>query len=286
VTLNVVKNVLKASSQAGQTKQGDGFKKVRSRKRNSTGEEARTSKKATLPTSAVKVATNNFFAPPSGQPTWTLMPLSPSPNQQRQQLQENRAGRPQKILTSAAKLIQLQKQLKGVAKQSLEFCNTRNGVRGVTKDMVDYQAVKSFFDNNSLAYYTFYPKAEKPIKAVIHHLPNNTPAEDIADGLADLGFEVISVKQMSTARRSPDGSKPITLPLFLVTLPRTTKSLELCLCHISIKVEEYNSQNTLPQRYNCQKFGHAWANCKQPPRCLWCGGGHLHKDCLEKGDAS
>jgi hypothetical protein len=29
-----------------------------------------------------------------------------------------------------------------------------------------------------------------------------------------------------------------------------------------------------------------WANCKQPPRCLWCGGGHLHKDFLEKGNAS
>jgi hypothetical protein len=23
-------------------------------------------------------------------------------------------------------------------------------------------------------------------------------------------------------------------------------------------------------------------NCKQPPGCLWCGGGHLHKECPEK----
>jgi hypothetical protein len=29
-----------------------------------------------------------------------------------------------------------------------------------------------------------------------------------------------------------------------------------------------------------------WANCKQPPLCLWCGSGHLHKDCPEKGNAS
>jgi hypothetical protein len=55
--------------------------------------------------------------------------------------------------------------------------------------MVDYQAVKAFFETKNLSYYTFYPKAEKPIKAVIHHLPINTHVEGIADGLVDLGFE-------------------------------------------------------------------------------------------------
>jgi hypothetical protein len=115
------------------------------------------------------------------------------------------------ILTSAANLIQLQKQLKGVAQRSFEFHNTRNGTRIVTKDMVDYQAVKSYFDKNSLSYYTFYPKSEKPIKAVLRHLPNKTPAQDISDGLVDFGFHVISVKQMSSPRRSPDASKPTTL---------------------------------------------------------------------------
>jgi hypothetical protein len=31
-----------------------------------------------------------------------------------------------------------------------------------------------------------------------------------------------------------------------------------------------------------QNFGHVWANCKQPPRRLWYGGGHLHRECPEK----
>jgi hypothetical protein len=80
------------------------------------------------------------------------------------------------------------------------------------------------------------------------------------------------------------------LPLFLVTLPRNAKSPEVfklsSLSHISIKVEAYKSRNTLTQCYNCQKFGHDWANCKQPPRCMWCGDGHLHKDCPEKWSES
>jgi hypothetical protein len=74
--------------------------------------------------------------------------------------------------------------------------------------------------------------------------------------------------------------------LILITLPRTAKSQEIfrltALCHIAIRVEAYRAQNCLMQCHNCQQFGHVWANCKQPPRCLWCGGGHLHKECPEK----
>jgi hypothetical protein len=87
--------------------------------------------------------------------------------------------------------------------------------------MADFQSVKSHFDAHNLSYYTFYPKSEKPVKAVIRHLPHNTPAEDISDGLVSLGFDVISVKQMTATRRSPpDESTSIKLPLFLIILPR------------------------------------------------------------------
>jgi hypothetical protein len=210
----------------------------------------------------------NFFAPLRTTNTDNDAPVTESKSTEAEAT--GKSGRPpQIILMSAANLIQLQKQLKGVAKRSFEFHNTKNRTRVVTKDMVDYQAVKTFFNDHTLFYYTFYPKAEKPIKAVICHLPTNTPAEDIANGLVELGFDVISVRQMSTAHRSPEGSTSIALPLFLVTLPRTAKSQDLfklfSLCHISIKVEPYKSQNTLMQCYNCQKFDHIWVNCKPPP---------------------
>jgi hypothetical protein len=42
----------------------------------------------------------------------------------------------------------------------------------------------------------------------------------------------------------------------------------------------------LTQCHNCQQFGHVWANYKPPPRCLWCGGGHLHRECPEKGNTT
>jgi hypothetical protein len=127
------------------------------------------------------------------------------------------------ILTAKIKLIQLQKQLKNVVKADFEFRNTRNGTRVITKGMADFEAVKSHISNNNLSYFSFFPKSQKPIKAVIRHLPPDTPAEDICEGLVNLGFDVLSVKQMTTTRRSSSDETATTgnLPLFLITLPRT-----------------------------------------------------------------
>jgi hypothetical protein len=38
-------------------------------------------------------------------------------------------------------------------------------------------------EKNYLPYFTFFPKSEKPIKAVFRHVPQNTTTEDISDGL-------------------------------------------------------------------------------------------------------
>jgi hypothetical protein len=131
--------------------------------------------------------------------------------------------------------------------------------------MADFSAVKGYLNSQNLHYFTFVPKSLKLIKAVIRHLSGNKPAEEIYEGLVELGFDIVSVKQMSTTRRSQD-QKSKNLPLFLITLPRSEKSLEIfkltSLRYISIKVEAYKSQSGLTQCHNC----------KQPPHCLWWGG--------------
>jgi hypothetical protein len=52
------------------------------------------------------------------------------------------------ILTSTTNLIQLQNQLKNVVKENFEFRSTRNGTRVITRDMADFQSVKSHFAAN------------------------------------------------------------------------------------------------------------------------------------------
>jgi hypothetical protein len=91
-------------------------------------------------------------------------------------------------------VIQLQKQLRNMAKENFEFR------RVITRGM-------AHFDVNNLSHCSFYHKS------------------DISDGLVSLGFDVISVKQMTaTCRSPPEGQKTMNLPLFLITLPRTAKS--------------------------------------------------------------
>jgi hypothetical protein len=90
-----------------------------------------------------------------------------------------------------------------VLKDNFEFRSTRNGTRIITKTMADFSAFKSYLEKNNLAYFNFYPKTLKPIKAVIRYLPLITPAEDISDGLVSLCFDVIRVKQMTATCQSP-----------------------------------------------------------------------------------
>jgi hypothetical protein len=90
---------------------------------------------------------------------------------------------------------------------------------------------------------------------------------------------------MMSTRTAPNGQTHVeSLPLFFFTLTRNIKSQEIfklnILNHI-IKVVSYRTQTGLRQCHNCQNFGHIGANCKQPSRCLWCGGGHLHRECSE-----
>jgi hypothetical protein len=54
------------------------------------------------------------------------------------------------IALTGTNLILLQKQLKGLVKGNFEFRNTRNGTRIVTKEMVDFSAIKSYFRDQKM----------------------------------------------------------------------------------------------------------------------------------------
>jgi hypothetical protein len=82
-----------------------------------------------------------------------------------------------------------------VVKEKFEFLNNRNGTMVITKSLADFAAVKSYLKIHNLPYFSFYPKSLRPIKTIIRHLPMNTPAQDISDGLMDLGFDIISIKK-------------------------------------------------------------------------------------------
>jgi hypothetical protein len=151
------------SKQQVQRTEEEGFQEVCRRKRHGTDESAKTANKVAVQAKAsppitkppaIEVTTHNIFA--------TLRAATAA----------GKPGRPPPIiLTTPTNLIQLQKQLKDVVAETFEFRNTRNGTRVLMKSLADFQSVKSYFDQHQLSYFSFFPKSEKPIKAVIRHLP-------------------------------------------------------------------------------------------------------------------
>jgi hypothetical protein len=82
--------------------------------------------------------------------------------------------------------------------------------------MANYKAMQNHLSQKGLPFFTFYTKGGKPVKAVNRHLPNNTSSEDIRVTLQELGYEVISVKQMMAKRPSAEGG--VILVPFLCSL--------------------------------------------------------------------
>jgi hypothetical protein len=244
---DMVESMKAAHSDMQEIDAHEGLKEQRRRMRGSSDDQGKQTKRVAMPTAGamdqLEIPTRNFFAPlrtADKEVEHTEDNSDRTDGDHQQQSPSSRRGRPLPIiLTSAINLIQLQKQLKSFVKSSFEFRKTRNGTRVVTKEMADFSTIKEHFNSQNLNYFTDLPKFLKPMNAVIQHLPRNTPAEEIYKGLVELGFDIISVKQMSTTRRS-QGSESINLPLFRITLPRLEKFHEnfklTSFCYISTKV--------------------------------------------------
>jgi hypothetical protein len=183
------------------------------------------------------------------------------------------------IFTSTTNVIRLQSDLKDHVKGEYEFRNTRHGTSIITNEVADYLAMKSYLGKIILLYYllTIFRKAYE----------GRSPSHSSRHASGRCFQQSLELMKMTATRTAPNGQTHVeTLPLSLVTLTRNVISQEIfklnSLNHVIVKVELIRAQTGLTQCYNCQNFGHVWANCKEPPQCLWCGGGHLHEECPEK----
>jgi hypothetical protein len=109
-----------------------------------------------------------------------------------------------------------------------EFRITRNGIKVVTQNMVDYSALMRNLDALKVTYYTFHPKSLKPMKAVILQLRGDTPDDDISIEIVTLSYSVISVRQMKAVRLQPQGGlQTFSTSLLLVAFMRNGEALEI-----------------------------------------------------------
>ena len=73
------------------------------------------------------------------------------------------------------------------------------------------------------------------------------------------------------------------LPMFLADLEDekySRKALTINkLCYFDVTVEEYRSYKVPPQCGKCQAYFHTTSRCTSSPRCRWCGGQHITRQC-------
>jgi hypothetical protein len=275
-----------ASPAAKTDPDGEEFTEKRGRKRNNSSEEGGTRSvqihiwskegEGAVATNSLAIPIRKYFAPLRLDEDDTVY-TGENGAQQVSTSVPKAAGRPPPVIvTMSLNLLKFQGELKSIMKGTFEFRTTRNGIKVVTKGMADYLALIRHLDANTIPYCTFDPKSVKPVKAVIFHLPGDTPAKDISDELVALGFSVISVRQMTVTRPEAEGSlQTHNIPLFLVTLALNEKAAEIFkltnIGHIIMRGEAYKSQDGMTQCFKCQRFGQVWINSKQPP--IVCGVG-------------
>jgi hypothetical protein len=79
---------------------------------------------------------------------------------------EQRYGKessPPIIITATINLLKFQAEIKAISKGNFQLRNDRNGVKVITREMVDYLALKKYLEEKKISDYTFYPKCLTPI---------------------------------------------------------------------------------------------------------------------------
>jgi hypothetical protein len=242
LALKELKAILKVSAQAGQSgtvnktsvesvAQDDDFQQVQRCKRHICCDTSQTAKNSTkpVPTSPSvnlppKAALTRIFFTPLRTADMDMETTCAENALSEQEAPRKPGTTPPVMMTSTTNLIQLQSDIKDHIKGECDFRNTQNGTCVITKEMADYSAMKSYLEKNNLYYFTFSPNSEKPIKAIIHHIPPDTPAENISSSLEELAFNIINMRQMTATQRAPDQQIHLEpLPLFLFTLTRNIK---------------------------------------------------------------
>ena len=126
--------------------------------------------------------------------------------------------------------------------------------------------------------YTVLPSLfQKPYRVVLKGIDPYIDPQEITGSLERLGFTVLKVAKMTSFRTR----KP--LPMFLADLEDdkySKKALTINkLCYFDVTVEEYRSYKVPPQCGKCQAYFHTTSRCTYSPRCRWCGGEHITRQC-------
>jgi len=144
-----------------------------------------------------------------------------------------------------------------------------------------FLSITQFLKSGDIDFYITQHKSHWPQKLVIRGLPINTPIDDIATALNELGYTVLRTSQMMKYYK--DKEMRSKMPLFKVSIQRDSNLPELTsvtnLLYFNVTIEKFRGSGKIPQCHRCLRFGHDSSICNFKPRCLKCANYHFSSEC-------
>lgn len=155
---------------------------------------------------------------------------------------------------------------------------TKDSINVKFIDMDKYKKGCKILEDRKIHYFTYTPKGEKLSKFVLKGLDQYDPKEILeeinASGAAKKAIKVVSMRSSKVK------------DFYIVTFEQGTKLQDLkpvrSLFEMMVRFEKLRPRGIL-QCFNCQRYGHATANCHLKARCVKCGEEHSAKECPIQG---
>lgn len=152
----------------------------------------------------------------------------------------------------------------------------------ILKNIEDFVKVTKLLTKTKTEYYTYTPKDSKKQSFVLKGLGSEFEPEEIKKELLQYNgekFKVVEVSRFVTARSK---ANKVTLPIFVVQLSANSSAGKLhnikYLSHQVVRWEKLKKKDVM-QCKNCQRYGHAAANCEMDYRCVKCAENHQPGQC-------
>lgn len=151
-------------------------------------------------------------------------------------------------------------------------------------DEETYRSLTAKLNENSMQWYTYENKNERPIRVMLRGLHCSTPTLDIVDDLKAQNLDIIDVVNILKKPRVNEKKEKIPLPLFMASFSNKESVDSIYnvkyILNTKVKVESLRKNYiTIPQCKRCQGFNHTQKYCAREPRCVSCAGKHLSIQC-------
>lgn len=171
--------------------------------------------------------------------------------------------------------------LKKIVKNDFTTSSTQNKLKINLTTIEDYRLATKFYTENHVNFFTYQDPTTRPLSAVIKNVPPSLSTEDIKEELEANNFPILKITRLLHKNRKPT----LVVAVELNNNENGKKIFQLNqICNALVRVEPRKTNESIPQCFRCQRYGHTRNYCQMEFRCVKCLGNHYYKECTKTPD--